>query len=102
MLKFVPVAFGDPRALSAKPVAFVAKGTKSFATRPPPENWSAFSRGVRWLSGGAGIRGEGVGGGGETGGDVVQRMSRTQGGGGVTSVRERTPLRVGRFHHLLT
>src|SRR5258707_6738461 len=43
MLKGVIVAFGAPRARSAYPVAFVANGTKSFATRTTPEKLSSFS-----------------------------------------------------------
>src|SRR5437667_6674405 len=101
MLKFVPVAFGDPRALSAKPVAFVANGTKSFATSTTPENSSAFSRSVRKLSSAARVAGEGVGT-APGAGDPLQPTSSAQSASGATSVHEVMPRRVGRFHHLLT
>src|SRR2546430_17162541 len=43
MLNGVIVAFGAPRARFAYPVAFVANGTKSFATMTTPEKLSSFS-----------------------------------------------------------
>src|SRR2546423_11449430 len=43
MLNGVIVAFGAPRARSAYPVALLANGTKSFATRIAPEKLASLS-----------------------------------------------------------